>query len=686
MKAASIIEKVLIIDRNKKNAAKLSDSLKEESYAPIIAGKLDCCVTCEIRPVVCYAPVIVDNVDAGLKYIKGSEDLKVVLLNVELSQMRGLEALTKIKREHPEIIVIVVGAAAATVRKAVRLGALDVAPKTLNMEDIHWMLDRAFCRLYARDKIFSLLTGEVSKDLSCLVGESKLMIELNKAIGLVARDTSSVLIEGETGTGKGLVARLIHEESERAAESFIAIDCGAVPDELRASELFGYEKGAFTGAKSEGKPGRFELADGGTLFLDEVGNMTPALQSTLLNVLQTQEIERLGGTRTHKVDIRVIAATHQDLGQMVVDGKFRYDLFHRLKGYQICLPSLRERKEDISLLVRHFLQHVQGKGDRPMPGISEKAMKLLHAYDWPGNVRELENCLKSATVSSQGEVILPKDLPQEIRIRRSERNAQNRQSLKPARTPMVENVSDLPIVEFCKFISGEENITETQKQKNGPIAFADLLAEVEKVVENALTRLSVLRYGTDFKRAAAQPISIKGRTLAGSLIAVLHEILKEYGDDREKTARMLQIDAKTLDGWIDPQREVKRETSKRPSRVLEPIPAKEIESLLTEPVDYFVTEQFSRAEWRAKSPNEQIRTVHLALKSVSARLAGDQGCIYFGGMTFEQIQKRIYRRSGYLYSDETEAAEALDVDVRTFRRHWSWSGSEAVFPNRYTLF
>lgn len=711
------MKKVLIIDNNQESSLELKRFLEVRDYAPIIVDNVDCCINCEIRPVGRYAPIIVNTVDEGLANINGSKNLKVVLLNVAFSERRGLEALEKIKREHPEVIVIVIGAGAETARKAVRLGALDVAPKTLNLEEIHWMLDRAFCRLYARDKIFPIVTGEASKDRSHLVGESKPMVELSKKIGGTYRETSPVLIAGETGTGKGLVARLIHEESERAAAPFISIDCGAVPDELRESELFGYEDGAFTGAKSEGKLGRFELADGGTLFLDEVSNMTPALQATLLDVLQTQEIQRLGGTQTHKIDVRLISATNQDLTQMVANGKFREDLFYRLKGYQISLAPLRERKEDISLLVPHFLQQDQDKEDRPMPGISEKVMELLEGYNWPGNVRELENCIKSAAVSSQGEVILPEDLPQEIRVggkdRMTEGSVREIRSLKTSETSMYENLFDLSVVVFCQFISGEESLTEaqitswskrlshyarrsadgakheihswTQAWKNGLITSAGLLTDIAKVVKTAVTRLSEVRYGADFKRTV-KPISIEGRTLAGSLIAVLQEVVKEYGDDREKVARVLQMDPKKLDGWLDPEKNVACETYKKPSRTLKPFPDKEVESLLTKPIDYFVTEQFSRAEWRAKSQSEQIRTVHLALKSVSGRLGGDHSCIYFGGMTFDQIQKQVYRRASHLYSDETEAAEALDVDVRTFRKHGAISESGEAFRDHYTLF
>ena len=247
-----------------------------------------------------------------------------------------------------------------------------------------------------------------------LVGKSEQMREIYKLIGVMASNTTTVLIEGETGTGKDLVARAIHAGSERKDMPFIPVDCGALPDELLESELFGYEAGAFTGAKAQGKPGRFELANGGTIFLDEVANMTPALQVKLLRTLQTQEIERLGGTKTLNVDVRVIAATNQELNEMVKIGEFRADLYYRFKRISLHLPPLRERQEDIPLLVTHFLQLIQSELGKPIRGISEEGMSLIQNYNWPGNVRELENCLRSAATLSRSDVILPDDLPDEI--------------------------------------------------------------------------------------------------------------------------------------------------------------------------------------------------------------------------------------------------------------------------------
>lgn len=365
-----------------------------------------------------YAPSIANNAEEGLRRIASNKP-DVVLLDVKLPGMSGLEALGEIKTRHPWVIVIIITAYddVETTIEAMRLQAFDFVPKPIDLDIVKSVLERAF----RTQSVRSTLPVEIADDsltappMHRLVGKSSEMREIYKLIGVMASNTMTVLIEGETGTGKDLVARAIHAGSERKEKPFVPVDCGALPDELLESELFGYEAGAFTGAKSEGKPGRFELADGGTLFLDEVSNMSPALQVKLLRALQAQEIERLGGTRTLRVDARVIAATNQELGEMVKLGKFRDDLYYRFKRIALHIPPLRERHEDIPLLVTHFLHLIQEELGKPIRGISKEGMKLLQAYEWPGNVRELENCIRSAAVLGRTDVILPDDLPPEIR-------------------------------------------------------------------------------------------------------------------------------------------------------------------------------------------------------------------------------------------------------------------------------
>ena len=277
-------------------------------------------------------------------------------------------------------------------------------------------------------------------------------------------------------------------------------DCGALPDELLESELFGYEAGAFTGAKAQGKPGRFELADGGTIFLDEVANMSPALQVKLLRTLQTQEIERLGGTQTLQVDVRVIAATNQELGEMVKLGEFRADLYYRFKRISLHLPPLRERQEDIPLLVAHFLQLIQDELGKPIRGISEEGMKLIQNYAWPGNVRELENCLRSAATLSRSDVILPDDLPSEIHVGHS---------------PTTPDSSQLE----TSLKSVLRGITKTAIAEGSQQLYDDVVALLDKaLIELALDECS------DNHSKTAELLGISRTTLIKKI--------KQHGDDK----------------------------------------------------------------------------------------------------------------------------------------------------------
>lgn len=365
-----------------------------------------------------YRPSIANNAEEGLRRI-AAEPPDVVFLDVKLPGMSGLEALAEIKERHPGVIVIIITAYddVETTIEAMRLQAFDFVPKPIDLDIVTDVLVRAI----RTQSVRSTLPAETADNSLAaqgghrLIGKSGQMREIYKLIGIMASNTMTVLIEGETGTGKDLVARAIHTGSARKEGPFIPVDCGALPDELLESELFGYEAGAFTGAKKEGKPGRFELAHGGTLFLDEVGNMTPTSQIKLLRALQTQEIERLGGTRRVKVDVRVIAATNQELSEMVKLGLFREDLYYRFKRIALHLPPLRDRREDIPLLITHFLHLIEAELGRHIRGISEAGMRLLQNYSWPGNVRELENCIRSAATLCRSDVVLVDDLPPEIR-------------------------------------------------------------------------------------------------------------------------------------------------------------------------------------------------------------------------------------------------------------------------------
>ncbi len=364
-----------------------------------------------------HRTVIANNAEEGLRKVQ-SETPDIILLDVRLPGMNGLEALKQIKTFQPEAIVIVMTAydnVEITIQ-AMQLHAFDFIPKPINLDQVKTIINRVSQMQAERSKMPP--TEHPSPELELpeyhLVGKSPQMQEIYKLIGMMANNTVTVLIEGESGTGKELIARSIHSNSTRKDKPFVPVNCGALPDDLLESELFGYEAGAFTGASTKGKPGRFELADGGTLFLDEISNMSPVLQVKLQRALQEQEIERLGGTDPLKVDVRIIAATNQDLAEAVRLGGFREDLYYRFNLLSINLPPLRERSSDIPLLVNHFLQTSSVELGQPVRGISPRCIELLQQYDWPGNVRELENTVKSAVVLSRADIILPEHLPPEI--------------------------------------------------------------------------------------------------------------------------------------------------------------------------------------------------------------------------------------------------------------------------------
>jgi transcriptional regulator with PAS, ATPase and Fis domain len=257
-----------------------------------------------------------------------------------------------------------------------------------------------------------------------IIGQGSAMQRIFRMVEKVAESDTTIMLNGETGTGKGLIARAIHDASDRKGQPFVQINCGATPEGLLESEFFGYRRGAFTGATMD-KVGKFEMAKGGTIFLDEIGDMSSDLQVKVLRVLEEGEFERVGGNTTIKSEARIIAATHRDLEEEVQKGNFREDLFYRLYVIPIMLPTLKERKSDIPFLVSHFLKLFGRKVDSPLANVSDAAMKILLNYSWPGNVRELKNVIERLVVLHEGEVILPEDLPQKLRIE-NERVAQRK--------------------------------------------------------------------------------------------------------------------------------------------------------------------------------------------------------------------------------------------------------------------
>ena len=344
------------------------------------------------------------------------EKPQVVLLDIRMPDMDGLEVLHQIKESNQTSSVIMMSAHGAmkTVLEAMKRGAYDYLTKPVDLEKVKVLIRRALEAQKLVQEIASLrLKVEEKYQLENIVGKHPKMFEVYKMIGRVMDNKATVLIFGETGTGKEVVARAIHFNGLLKGESFIAVDCASLPSDLLESELFGHEKGAFTGAIAQ-KMGKFELASKGTLFLDEIGNLTLATQVKLLRFLQEKRIERVGGTRSIGLDVRIITATNLDLEKAVKEGSFREDLYYRLNVITIPLPPLRERRDDIPLLVEHFLQKFKSESKRKVKFVPQETMDLLMRHDWPGNVRELENVVERAIVIGKAEAILIEDLPMRI--------------------------------------------------------------------------------------------------------------------------------------------------------------------------------------------------------------------------------------------------------------------------------
>jgi len=351
-------------------------------------------------------------------------DPGLVITDVRMPGISGIELLSKLRADVPEIDVVVITAFEdmRTAIDAMKAGAFDYLVKPLDLDHIELMLqrcfkDRADRRRAARRAQLDAEAAEQSS-LATLVGRNPRMIEVYKTVGIVAAARAPVLIRGETGTGKELVARAIHFASDGASEPFVAVNCTAIPETLLESELFGHVRGSFTGATSDRK-GRFELAGSGTVFLDEIGDTTPAFQTKLLRVLQEREFFPVGAERPRKSEARVIAATHRDLEALVADGAFREDLYYRLRVVEIQVPALRERREDIPLLAEHILRRASIDVHGPRRGLTSEALAKLTAHDWPGNVRELENTLVRALLMSRGQSIGAAELVLDRRSRTS---------------------------------------------------------------------------------------------------------------------------------------------------------------------------------------------------------------------------------------------------------------------------
>jgi DNA-binding NtrC family response regulator len=354
--------------------------------------------------------------DAGLQLLE-SEQPSVLLLDVFLPEYNGLELFRKIRIMDSKLPVIFITGdnSSETAIEAMRAGAFDYLSKPLNVEQLRSLTLSAVKTRKLMDEPVALPVGDGDAGGERFVGKSKAMIEVYKDIGRVASQNVTVLIRGESGSGKELVARALLNHSDRRDKPFVAVNCAAIPDQLLESELFGHEKGAFTGAERR-RIGRFEQCDGGTIFLDEIGDMSGIIQGKVLRVLQEQKFERVGGNEQILTDVRIIAATNRPLEAMVEADEFRKDLLYRLNGFTIPLPPLRERRDDIPLLLEYFTRRAKSEMNRPqLIGISPDALELLTNYSWPGNIRQLQSVVRQSLLNTTGTVIDTDQLPSFIR-------------------------------------------------------------------------------------------------------------------------------------------------------------------------------------------------------------------------------------------------------------------------------
>jgi len=360
--------------------------------------------------------------DYGVSLAKNAEEAflqirehspDIILLDIILPDLDGLKVLEKIKQSEPDVIVIMITATKTvkTAVEAMKLGAYDYVTKPFDIDELRLIISRALST-QALEKEVKYLRGEVDKNFAFgnMIGKSKGMEDIFKMVKQIADSRSTALIMGESGTGKELISRAIHYHSNRKNRPFVTINCAAIPETLIESELFGHEKGAFTNA-IERKLGRFEVAHEGTLFLDEIGELSLTTQAKILRFLEEKEFNRVGGSKTIKVDVRLIAATNKDLTQLLKKGSFREDLFYRINVVPIIIPPLRERKEDIPLLLDHFIQKFNEENNKNVRGVSKEALELIMGYEWPGNVRELENLVERVIALTSNEYIQAHELP-----------------------------------------------------------------------------------------------------------------------------------------------------------------------------------------------------------------------------------------------------------------------------------
>ncbi len=395
----------------------------------------------------------------------------VVVTDLVMPKVGGMEILKSINASQPDVPVIIITAHGTvdSAVEAIKLGAFDYITKPFEQAEIQAVVAKA-ARTHAANQQNVKADGRTR---ASIIGESPQMQDIFKIIDKVADTPSTVLITGESGTGKELIATALHDGSSRRDKPLIKINCAAIPKDLMESELFGYERGAFTGAVTS-KPGRFELADGGTLFLDEIAEIPVEMQVKLLRALQESEFERVGGIKTTRVDVRLVAATNRDLHKEVDSGSFRKDLYYRLNVVPIVLPPLRERKGDIPRLVEHFVEKYNKRLNKKIEGVSDDALSVLQAWPWPGNIRELENLMERVIVFADGPEITSKDLPEPVRGG----TPQSAPATDGAATPSVGALKDIVRQETAKV--EKDLIVKALEETQGNVTRAAKLLQISR--------------------------------------------------------------------------------------------------------------------------------------------------------------------------------------------------------------
>ena len=487
-----------------------------------------------------YSVSLAGSGEEGLKKAE-NENPDVIFLDNRMEGMSGIETLRRLLDLNPNFVILIMTAYGTpqTPIEAMKFGAHDYLLKPFDSEKLLGLTERAYrarCNLAksAAEK-YALFDSDDYKD--SMVGNSDAMQTVYKTIGQVAASDVTVLISGESGTGKELVAKCICNHSLRGEKAYLAVNCAALPDNLIESELFGHERGSFTGATAQ-KIGKFELCDGGTIFLDEVGDMSPLTQTKLLRVLQEGEIQRVGGNETIKVDVRLIAATNRDLEEMVAQSEFREDLYYRLNVVRIRLPALRARTDDIPDLIDFILRRVSDKAQTRVRAFSEEALSMMMNYDWPGNVRELENVVQHCTVIAQGEIILPDDLPDQIlpdgAMINTETGGQVSESGRPSDGEQHGVLSAVPESDEASS-SPSEMVESDQEPSPSMLGGGD-----EEIAPDTGPDAAFDRVFAELRRQSGQSIL---RTLE---IEMIRRALKETGGNQVRASALLGITRATL--------------------------------------------------------------------------------------------------------------------------------------------